>query len=76
MRFNEDLLRSKMALAGDYDAVILADICGISIAALHQRRIGRVEWKQSEIQKIADRYNLTNEEIIQIFKLRGEPNDR
>lgn len=65
---NKFLLRSKMALFGDNNS-LLAECIGIS----KQRFSAKInetkgaEFTQSEIKKIKDRYNLTEEEIESIF---------
>lgn len=64
---NKNLLRSKMALAGDrYED--LARYIGISLGTF-QRKINEKdgEFSQSEISMIKQKYLLTDEETIAIF---------
>ena len=64
-----NLLRSKMALKGDYDIICLVVVTNLSYQAITKRCNGEVEWKQSEIKAIASYYELTMEEVSKIFNL-------
>lgn len=61
-----NLLRSKMALKGDTQAD-LADVLDITPQALSSKMTQSYDFKQSEINIIAKRYDLTGDEIKQIF---------
>lgn len=64
---NKPLLRSMMALHGDTNKT-LADYLGISVKSLIDKiNENGTEFKQSEIAAIKKRYNLTDEQVIQIF---------
>ncbi len=63
---NKNLLKSKMALHND-TMQSLADYLGIARSYVSGKLNGKWEFKQSEIMKIIERYNLTNDEIMQIF---------
>jgi len=65
---NRNLLVSKMALYGDKQKD-LADYIGLSVTRLNAKLNGTngAEFSQSEIAKIKERYNLTDEEVIAIF---------
>lgn len=45
----------------------LADVLGITKSTLSWKINGKTDFKQSEIKMIADRYNLTGEEIKSMF---------
>ena len=57
---------SKMALFED-SVESLAKFLGISRQTLRSKLDGKSQFKQVEIDKIADRYRLTPEEIHEIF---------
>ncbi len=65
---NKNLLVSKMKLYGDTNAA-LASAIGISpqrfSAKLNEYQ--GAEFNQGEIQKIRERYSLTDDEVVQIF---------
>ena len=65
---NANILRSKMKLFGDTNAS-LADAIGCSAQRLSAKinETGGAEFNQSEIKAIKARYNLSHEEIDQIF---------
>lgn len=63
---NKNLLKSKMALHGDTSGV-LAEYLGITQNTFSLKLNGVAVFTQPEIQKIKDKYNLTSEEIDQIF---------
>ena len=65
---NKNLLVSKMKLHGDTQED-LAKYIGLSTQRLNAKLNGTngAEFSQSEIAKIKTRYNLTDEEVIQIF---------
>lgn len=70
MRIN--LLRAKMALKGDYQENDLCDVIKVSTMGVHKRMNGEIQFKPSEIKLIATRYDLTSDEITEIFDLGGE----
>lgn len=61
-----NLLKSKMALKGD-TLNELANALNITRNALYCKMSQIYEFKQGEISIIADRYELTNDEIRKIF---------
>lgn len=64
---NKDLLRSIMVLHGDTNKD-LAEVLGISEQSVSDKiNERRTEFKQGEIAKIRDRYNLSPEQIESIF---------
>lgn len=64
---NKNLLRSIMLLNGDTN-VDLADALGVSTQSISDKINERgTEFKQGEIAKIKDRYNLTAEQVESIF---------
>ena len=65
---NKNLFVSKMKLHGDNQAE-LADGIGISTQRLNAKinETGGAEFTQGEIQTIRDSYNLTNDEVTDIF---------
>ena len=65
---NKELLKSKMALHGD-TVLSLADKLGLSRVYLNQliNNTGGREFRQSHIQSIIDTYQLTPQEIVDIF---------
>lgn len=65
---NKNLLVSKMKLYGDTNAT-LASAIGISAQRFSAKLNGYqgAEFNQGEIQKIRERYNLTDNEIVHIF---------
>ena len=68
---NEKLLKIKM-LEHDDTQASLADALGIDLCTLNYKIKGvRSQFKQSEIQTIADRYHLAADEIQKIFFNKG-----
>ena len=64
---NTNKLRAKMALFGDTGST-LAEAIGISQQRFSAKLNGKdAEFTQGEIQTIKDRYNLTAEEVDDIF---------
>lgn len=63
---NTKLLRSKMVLFGDTNES-LAEALGITPQAFSLKLNGNQEFKQSEIKAIKNRYELTPDEIVDIF---------
>ena len=63
---NSKLLRSKMILFGDTNET-LADALNISRQTMSAKINGKVDFWQSEIKLIVERYELTNDEMEQIF---------
>lgn len=68
---NERLLKSKMALHGDGRAE-LAKVLGIGEDTLSKKIQQQYDFKQGEIKLIAERYNLTADEIKEIFFNGGD----
>lgn len=68
---NMKLLRAKMALKGDYDLTALMELLGRSRPVITSRMNGETEWTLPEIRKIVRKYDLTEEETVEIFGLRG-----
>lgn len=66
---NIKLLRSEMALKGDYDLVCLVPITGLSKQAVSQRCNHEVPWKQTEISALAKHYKWDAETVAKIFEL-------
>lgn len=73
--FNEVMLRTVMSASGDYDIVSLAEPLNLTPQQIYKRFWGLIEWKVADIRVIANRYNLSDSEIVEIFKLRGEKDD-
>ncbi len=67
---NMKLLRAKMALKGDYDLTSLMELLGRSRPVITSRMNGETEWTLPEIRKIVQKYDLTEEETVEIFNLR------
>lgn len=68
---NVNLLRSKMALKGDFDLTPLMRLLGLSRPSITARMNGSTEWTLPEIRKIIRQYDITEEEASEIFELRG-----
>lgn len=65
---NSNLLKSKMIAAGDENFVqVIADLLVCSRTTASRKLNGELQFTQGEIAIIADRYNLTADEIKQIF---------
>jgi hypothetical protein len=64
----KNVLESKMKLYGDTQPT-LAEFMGISVQTFCRKVNGKdgSEFNQSEIQKIRERYNLTDQEVVDIF---------
>lgn len=69
---NKNKLRAMMALCGDTDGV-LAEFIGINRGTFSKKlnETNGGEFTQSEISKIKQRYNLTAEEVDEIFFAKG-----
>lgn len=63
---NSNLLKSIITKNGDTQAK-LAEAMGLQISALSQRINGHIEFRRNEIRFIKQRYNLSSEEIDNIF---------
>lgn len=63
---NVQLLKSKMVLHGDKQED-LARVLGIEKNTIRHKLYQKNDFKQSEIKLIAERYNLTADEIKKIF---------
>jgi DNA-binding XRE family transcriptional regulator len=65
---NKNLLVSKMKLHGD-NQEDLAEYIGISLTTFNTKlnETGGAEFRQGEIQKIKEKYDLTSEEVDAIF---------
>lgn len=63
---NTKLLRSKVVLFGDTN-YSLAQALNISPQAFSLKLNGEREFKQEEIKIIQDRYNLSPDEVVDIF---------
>lgn len=69
---NIKLLKSKMALNNDKQYV-LATALGVSENSITHKLAGKTPFKTREIEIIATRYELTGDEIKEIFFSGGEP---
>lgn len=67
---NKNLLHSKVVICGD-NWLILARKMGMYTATLHNKLRGATEFKASEIAQIIKLYNLTPEEVFEIFFAGG-----
>lgn len=63
---NINLMKSKMALHGD-TIEMLSDAMRISRMSLSAKINGQREFKQSEIQFIMNQYQLTPQDVVDIF---------
>ncbi len=63
---NKNKLKAKIVWSGDTQAD-LADALNMSLSNLSLRINGRIEFRQSEIQGIKERYKLSSEELDEIF---------
>lgn len=68
---NIALLKSKMVLRGD-NQVKLANELGITETSLSYKFSGKTPFKSSEMEKIIQRYQLSADEIKEIFFSGGE----
>lgn len=66
-----NLLRAKMAVAGDTKAIDLALVLGMSYQSVYKRLRGDVSFHPDEIKKITNHYHLTPDEVMKIFDLGG-----
>ena len=68
MKVNLNLLNSKMALYGDTNETLskALDLSQQRLSAKRNSTYG-AEFTQSEIQIIKERYNLTDQEVVEIF---------
>lgn len=68
MKMNKNMFVSKMKLYGD-NQTALAEGIGLSVQRLNAKinETGGAEFTQGEIQRIKERYNLTNDEVNDIF---------
>lgn len=65
---NVNLLKAAMAKVGDTNFVAdIARLLNVSRSTASTKLNGKAEFKQSEIAKIAKHYNLTAENIKEIF---------
>lgn len=65
---NTNLLKSKMIAAGDENFVqAIADLLNCSRTTASKKLNGELQFSQSEIAVIADHYDLSADEIKQIF---------
>ena len=62
----KNVLESKMKLHGDLQ-IDLAEAIGTSVVAFNYKLNGKREFTPTEIQKIRERYNLTDDEVMIIF---------
>lgn len=67
---NVNLLRSKMALKGDYDWTPLMELLELSRPAITARVNGETDWRVPEMRKIIRKYELTEVETCDVFGLR------
>lgn len=63
---NTNMLISKMKLFGD-NQTDLANALNLSLASTNAKINGKSNWTQTEISIIAVRYELTPEEVVEIF---------
>lgn len=45
----------------------LAEALGLQISGVNARINGHIDFRTSEIEKIRERYNLSNDELVKIF---------
>jgi transcriptional regulator with XRE-family HTH domain len=63
---NKNLLLSKLTLKGDTQEK-LAEYLGIAMKTLRSKLNDESQFTQKEIIKIKKRYNLTNDEVVELF---------
>ena len=63
---NTPLLKSKIVFNRDTQEN-LAEALGMNLGSINARINGKVEFRLTEIMAIKKRYNLTDEEVCQIF---------
>lgn len=65
---NSNLLKAKMIAFGDeHFTNVLSDVLNISRTTASRKLNGLLDFTQSEINKLKSRYNLSAEDIDQIF---------
>lgn len=65
---NSNLLKAKMIAVGDeHFTNVLSDVLNISRTTASRKLNGLLDFTQSEINKLKSRYNLSAEDIDQIF---------
>ena len=67
---NINLLRSKMVLKGETQ-LDLAKAMNITKASMSVKMNGKNPFKLDEVKFIANRYDLSNDEIVEIFLSEG-----
>lgn len=70
----KNLFNSKMALFED-SVDSLTELLGVSRQTLTDKREGRSQFKRDEISKLSAHWNLTSDEIVEIFSLKEGGND-
>ena len=63
---NIRLLKSKMVLAGD-NVPALADYLGQTESNVYHKLNGKIKWTLRDIGMITKRYDLSNDEVVEIF---------
>ena len=63
---NIRLLKSKMVLVGD-NVPKLAEYLGQTEGNVYGKLSGKISWTLRDIGMITKRYNLTNDEVVEIF---------
>ena len=63
---NIRLLKSKMVLAGD-NVPMLAEYLGQTETNVYNKLSGKINWTLRDMGMISNRYDLTNDEIVEIF---------
>lgn len=63
---NKAIMRSVMVRHSDTQEK-LAEALNLQISGLNARINGKVDFRAREIAKIRDRYNLTSDEVMEIF---------
>ena len=63
---NKTIMRSVMVRHSDTQEK-LAEALNLQISGLNARINGKVDFRAREIAKIRDRYNLTSDEVMEIF---------
>lgn len=63
---NLNLLKGKIA-ENDYTFTKLAKELNLSQTCITHKMQGKVDFKSSEIRQLKDMFNLTSEEIVEIF---------
>lgn len=73
---NVNLLRSKMALMGDFDWTPLMELLDLSRPAIMARVNEETDWKLPEIRKIVRKYRLSEQDVSDIFDIGGHDENR